>query len=128
MACVKNWQNQEQSKIWLQYLNELSSFSCFPIFSSMYMNKQENVELLFNLLSGLPDKQDNKKWLDEEKKSVKFLYEIIKGVFEVEGDQAIVVRKYAVDSGFYQTMLERLHIITKEPKRVKNDEQKEEEE
>lgn len=113
MACVKNWANQEQSKIWTQYLSELSSFSCFPIFSSIYMNKSENVELLFNLLSGLPDKEDNKKWLGEEKKSVRFLYDIIKNVFEVEGEQAITVRKYAVDSGFYETMLERLHIVTK---------------
>lgn len=63
MTCVKNWNNQEQNKIWTQYLSELSSFSCFPIFSSIYMNKQENVELLFNLLSGLPDKEDNNKWL-----------------------------------------------------------------
>lgn len=77
------------------------------------MNKSENVELLFNLLSGLPDKEDNKKWLDEEKKSARFLYDIIKNVFEVEGEQAILVRKYAVESGFYETMLERLHIVTK---------------
>lgn len=53
---------------------------------------------------------------------MRFLYDIIKNVFEVEGEQAIVVRNYAVESGFYETMLERLHLITKENKRVKNTE------
>lgn len=62
------------------------------------MNKQENVELLFNLLLGLPDKEDNAKWVEQEKKSVKFLYDIIKNVFEVEGKQAIIIRNYAVES------------------------------
>jgi hypothetical protein len=39
------------------------------------------VGLLFDLLSGLPDKEDSKKWIDLEKSSVKFLYDIIKDVF-----------------------------------------------
>lgn len=55
-TCVKNWSNTTQSKIWEQYLNELESYSCFPVFSSIYMNKQENVQLLFDILSGLPNK------------------------------------------------------------------------
>ncbi len=80
-TCVKNWNNTQQSKIWEQYLNELESYSCFPVFSSIYMNKQENVQLLFDILSGLPDKEDSKKWIDLEKTSVKFLYNIIKNVF-----------------------------------------------
>lgn len=123
IACVKNWKNEEQVRVWSQYLSELSSFSCFPIFSSMYMGKQENVELLFNLLLGLPDREDSAKWLDREKKSVKFLYDIIKNVFEVEGDQAVEIRNYAVESEFYQTMLERLHIISKETKRSRAEEE-----
>lgn len=123
ITCVKNWKNAEQSKIWLQYLNELESFSCFPIFSSIYMAKQENVQLLFDLLSGLPDKEESKKWVEQEKTSVKFLYDIIKNVFEVEGEQAITIRKYAINSGFYETMLERLHLVTKEPKRFKQEEE-----
>lgn len=49
------------------------------------MTKQSNVQLLFDLLSGLPDKEDPKKWTEEEKKAVRFLYDIIKNVFEVEG-------------------------------------------
>ena len=60
--------------------------------------------------------------MEEEKKSVRFLYDIIKNVFEVEGEQAIVVRKFAIDNGFYETMLERLHLVTKEPKRAKKTE------
>jgi hypothetical protein len=62
-GCVKNWSNSEQSNIWGQYLKELESYSCFPVFSSLYMTKQSNVGLLFDLLLGLPDKQDSKKWL-----------------------------------------------------------------
>ena len=47
------------------------------------------------------------------------MYSIIKDVFAVSGEQAIKVREYAIKSGFYSTMLDRLHIITKEPKRFK---------
>lgn len=53
------------------------------------MNKQENVQLLFDILSGLPNKEDSKKWTELEKTSVKFLYNIIKDVFEVEGTKAL---------------------------------------
>lgn len=66
-GCVKNWANAEQSKIWEQYLKELESYSCFPVFSSLYMTRQANVALLFDLLFGLPDRQDAKKWLQREK-------------------------------------------------------------
>jgi len=38
---------------------------------------------------------------------------IIKDVFAVKGEQAKIVREYAVKSGFYSTMLDRLHLITK---------------
>lgn len=92
------------------------------------MTRQSNVSLLFDLLFGLPDKQDSKKWVLKEKESVKELYGIIKDVFAVEGQQAITVRSYALNSGFYSTMLNRLHLITKEPKREKVEEIKEEEE
>ena len=126
-GCVKNWNNSEQSKLWGQYLKELESYSCFPVFSSLYINRQNNVGLLFDLLLSLPEKQDNKKWIQREKESVKELYSIIKDVFAVSGEQAIKVREYALKSGFYATMLERLHMITKEPKRHKVEEIKEEE-
>ena len=86
------------------------------------------MNLLFDLLFGLPDKQDSKKWLQKEKESVKELYAIIKDVFAVEGQQALTVRNYALKSGFFSTMLNRLHLITKEPKREKVEEIKEDEE
>lgn len=47
------------------------------------MTRQSNVNLLFDLLFGLPDKQDSKKWVQKEKESVKELYGIIKDVFAV---------------------------------------------
>ena len=80
-TCVRNWGNQEMVKIWQQYLSQLESYSVFPVFSSIYINKKDNVQLLFNILSGLPDKEDSKKWIDIEKDSVKFLYDIVKDVF-----------------------------------------------
>jgi len=46
----------------------------------------------------------------------------------VEGQQAITVRNYALQSGFYSTMLDRLHLITKEPKRQKVEQPEVEEE
>ena len=83
------------------------------------MTKQENVNLLFSILSGLPDKEDSKKWLQNEKEKVKSLYDIIKNVFEVEGKQAKKIREFAISNNFFGTMLERLHLISKEPKREK---------
>ena len=62
-GCIKNWGNGEQSRIWGQYLQELESYSCFPVFSSLYMTQQSSVGLLFDLLMGLPDRQDSKKWM-----------------------------------------------------------------
>ena len=55
-----------------------------------------------------------------------FLYDIIKNVFEVEGEQSMTIRSYAIKSGFYGTMLERLHLVSKEPKRYKVEEEEEE--
>ncbi len=83
------------------------------MFSSIYINKKDNVQLLFNILSGLPDKEDSKKWIDIEKDSVKFLYDIVKDVFEVKGSKALEIRKFAVENGFYKTMLDRLHLVSK---------------
>ena len=77
-------------------MKELEVYSCFPIFSSLYINRQHNVALLFDLLLSLPDKQDSKKWIEREKESVKELYSIIKDVFMVSGEQAIEVRNYAI--------------------------------
>jgi hypothetical protein len=59
---------------------------------------------------------------------VRELYGIIKDVFAVEGQQAQVVRSYALKSGFYATMLNRLHLITKEPRRERMEEEAQEEE
>ncbi len=53
------------------------------MFSSFYVTKQANINLLFDLLIGLPDKQDSKKWLQKEKESVKELYAIVKDVSAV---------------------------------------------
>ena len=35
------------------------------------MTKESSVGLLFDLLMGLPDRQDSKKWLQREKEAVK---------------------------------------------------------
>jgi hypothetical protein len=54
---ISGWKNEARSKKWLQYIQELQSFSCFPYFFSLYMKEKETVDLLFNLLAGLPDKE-----------------------------------------------------------------------
>lgn len=53
---INLWKNKEVAKRWLQYVQELKSFSCFPYFFSLYMKNKDNVQLLFNLLAALPDK------------------------------------------------------------------------
>lgn len=46
----------------------------------------------------------------------------------MEGEETLKIRQYAIESGFYSTMLERLHLITKDVKRVKVDQKEQKEE
>jgi hypothetical protein len=118
---VTIWKNKEIAKRWLQYVQELKSFSSFPYFFSLFMKNKDNVELLFNLLAALPDKEDEKKWEPREKQSVKELYRIVSEVFVV--DNSSKIREFAMGNNFFEMMLERLHMISKEQKRVLNEEE-----
>lgn len=55
---ISNWKNKNQADRWLQYVQELKSFSSFQMFFSLYIKNKENVQLLFNLLGALPDTED----------------------------------------------------------------------
>lgn len=112
---MKLWKNEKVAKRWLQYMQELKSFSSFPYFFSLFMKNKQNVELLFNLLAALPDKDDEKKWEAKEKQSVKDLYKNVSEVFVV--DNTAKIREFALSNNFFEMMLERLQIISKEPKR-----------
>lgn len=56
---------------------ELEKFSSFPHFFGMYLKDNETFDLLFKLLSGLPDTEQDKKWDELESKSTQKLLKII---------------------------------------------------
>lgn len=64
---------------------------------------------------GLPDKQDTKKWEEEETQATKNLYKNLSEILNL--DNSIAIREKAIKNKFISTILERLHIISKEPKR-----------
>jgi len=80
---------------------ELKSFSKLPNFFGLFMKNKECVELLFSLMSGAPDVEDDKKdkkidWDKEEQKAVKYNYTILGDVFKDENDNEI--RAYAYNN------------------------------
>lgn len=52
---LEGWKNKERKEKWYQYVLELEKFSSFPHFFGMYLKDSETFDLLFKLLSGLPD-------------------------------------------------------------------------
>lgn len=61
-------------KRWKQYVHQLKHFSHFPQFFAVYMKEKDTTNLLLSILMGLPDKQDAKKWEEEETQATKNLY------------------------------------------------------
>lgn len=123
---IAGWKNQDRAKKWMQYIQELKSFSSFPYFFSMYMKEKQTVDMLLNLLVGLPDREDVKKWQDMESKSIKQLYKIVAEVLLL--DRSLEFRQYSITNKFITTVLDRLHLLSKEEKRqyVKDFKEKEE--
>ena len=127
LKSLTHWKDKEKSKRWFAWVQELSSFSSLPNFFGLFLKNKECIELLFQLLAGVPDedsKKDKKKWEDEEQMAVKFSYQILAGVFRVDSD--IKVREFAIEKQFFERILDRIAIISKEFKRKWNDEIKEE--
>lgn len=52
---IESWKNKDRREKWYQYVLELERFSSFPHFFGMYLKDSETLDLLFKLLSGLPD-------------------------------------------------------------------------
>ena len=74
--------------------------------------------MLFQLLAGTPDDSDAsraKKWDDEEKEAVKFIYQTLVGVL---GSNSSSVREIALKSGLLGRILDRVAMVAKENRRV----------
>lgn len=117
---VKNltkWKNKEKAERWFIWLKELISFSQLPYFFKFFMRNQGCFELLFEISAGLPDddQQTKKNWDEEEQKAVKICYKILIEVFRVDLDMNI--RKLAIQHKFFDRILNRIAMISKEKKR-----------
>jgi len=91
------------------------------------MKNREYVEQLFQLMAGVPDEEvqstdKNKKseWDEKETQAVQFSYKILSDVFRVGNDKS--VREVAYKNGFFDMILNRIALITKEKKRVYQEE------
>ena len=91
---IKAWKKEDMAKRWQQYIEELKSFSNFPQFFSVYMKEKETLQLLLDILVGLPDKEEPKKWQEMENKAIKQLYKIVSDVLNL--DNTVKLRDYAI--------------------------------
>lgn len=127
LKSLTNWKNKERAKRWFQFIQELSSFSALPHFFGLYMKNKDCIELLFNLLAGLPDEDSkgaskaqtsasgSRKWDEEESKAVKHSYQILSDVFRVDNDAKI--REFALEKQFVDRILDRIGSVSKEERR-----------
>jgi len=58
LKSLDGWQNKERSDKWKQFMCELETFSSLPHFFEFFMKDKYFIELLFQLLAGLPDQPE----------------------------------------------------------------------
>jgi hypothetical protein len=85
-SSIARWSNTERAKVWGQYIEELHAFSAVPAFFSFFLKNKPSMELLFELLAGLPDKNTDKRYEDLESSAVKFIYDTLSEVFATSND------------------------------------------
>jgi transcriptional regulator len=73
------------------------------------------MELLFQLLAGLPDSSEDKKWEGLESDAVKFIYDTLASVFKSSNDESI--RVIAIEKELIHKIFDRIGIVSKEVKR-----------
>ena len=135
------WKNKDLATRWFTWIKELSSFSRLPHFFGLFIKNKDCIELLFQILAGLPDEEDNekdkkpvpkgtkpeaKKWDLQEQMAIKYSYQILADVFRVDNDSKI--RDYALDNQLIERIFERIGVISKEVKRKWVDDYQEEKE
>lgn len=76
----------------------------------MYLKDNETFDLLFKLLSGLPDTEQDKKWDELEAKSSQKLLKIVSDILSM--DKTTEFREYAIKHDFFKTILGRVKILT----------------
>ena len=130
LKSLNNWKDKEKSKRWHTWLQELSTFSALPNFFGLFLKNKECIELLFQILAGIPDEEKDpkyaKKWEEEELKAVRSSYQILADVFAVDND--VKLREFAIQQNFFSRILDRISLISKESKRRWVDDIKKEDE
>lgn len=126
------WKNKELATRWFAWIKELSSFSKLPHFFGLFIKNKDCIELLFQILAGVPDeevdekekdkkppqkgaKPEPKKWDIQEQMAIKYSYQILADVFRVDNDSKI--RDYALENQLIERIFERIGTISKEVKR-----------
>ena len=128
LKSLAHWKDKEKSKRWLAWIQELASFSQLPNYFGVFLKNRQCIDLLFQILAGLPDDSANSattNWEEEEQKAVKFSYQILAEVFRV--DSNVKIREIAIEKQFLVRVLERIETVSKEFKRKWTDKIEEEE-
>ena len=126
MASLALWGNKKLADSWSLWLKEVDAFSQIPLFFQQFLKNQKSKDLLFQILSGDPDKDlDTKKWEETQKEAVQTNYKLLAEIFQINNDSQ--TRDSAVKAGFLQRILERLGAICGEKPRVYEADAEEEE-
>jgi hypothetical protein len=106
----------------------VQSFAEIPSFFKAFFKNRACKELLFKVLAGEPDKEnDNRKFEQEQKEAVQVNYKILAEIFAISTN--VQIRDSAIKAGFLDRILERLGAISGEKARqFEEDQEKEEEE
>ena len=132
LRALENWKDKSESKKWRTWLQELSTFGALPNFFGLFLKNKDCIDLLFKILTGKLDKiklaedsSPDKKVDEEEHKAVKYSYQILAEVFGCDSDAKL--RDFAIEKQFFQRILDRIGLISKESTRKWYDDYKKKE-
>jgi hypothetical protein len=118
---MKLWKNKKLADSWEMWLKELDAFSNIPQFFGLFLKTHKSKELLFKILGGAPDQEDNAShWEKEQKEAVQVNYRILAEVFQQSG--SVELREKAISQGIFETILDRLGKISGEKPRTYEEE------
>lgn len=127
LSSIQEWNDQKSADSWKLWLQEVQSFAEIPSFFKAFFKNRSCKELLFKVLAGDPDKEnDNRKWEQEQKEAVQVNYKILAEIFAISNNYKI--RDSAIKAGFLDRILERLGAISGEKARQFEEEEEKPEE
>ena len=122
-STVKKWTNKEAIEFWIKWINDLEIFCQLPSFFAAIISHKQCSSILFNLLCGFYDNENSAK--KEGHDVSKYIFEILDHIFSKNHSGEL--RKIAIEKGIFNSIIERLELLTHEkPRKFSPGEEKEE--